>query len=74
MKRVMQIAAKVLFGVMAAVGFFMIVGTAGTIDRLPAEQLPDWQLITQILIGFAIGFAGTRGLEHVLHARLERAV
>lgn len=55
----------VLANVFAIVGFFVLFGTAGTIDRLPAEQLPTWQMILQLFIGTVILGIGAFGLNRI---------
>lgn len=49
----------VLASILVVFGFFMLFGTAGTIDLLPSEQLPTTQMIAQIVIAvMALGVGG----------------
>lgn len=61
MKRVDWVIATIL----TVVGFFLLFGTAGTIDRLPTEQLPTGQMILQVALGTALHCGGGIWLNHI---------
>lgn len=63
-KTVLRNVLITVFTILAFAGFFMVAGTAGTIDRSPAEQLPEAQFLLQCVIGMAVFAVGAFGLRH----------
>lgn len=55
--------AFVVASLVTLIGFLLLFGTAGTIDRLPSEQLPTSQMILQCVVSVVMIAAGSRWLN-----------